>query len=359
MKRKLLSGNRLHILLHVLAWIFLFFLPQYLMMLAWGRGGMMSGRLYFNTAVYALVFYINYIWLIPQFFLKDRKWMYFLLVVLTVFALYWVSDYGNHYLTTQDEQRFMEALREIWKKNNFPKPPPRQLHVYNYLITSFLVSGFAVGLRVMGKLSKNEAERKDLEKARLNSELALLKSQISPHFFFNTMNNIYSLISLNANDAGEAVLKLSKMMRYLLYESESERISLEREIGFMKNYFDLMKLRVNEKVTVTVSFPEDAKNIQISPLLFIPFIENAFKHGISYREKSFIDIVLQVEEDKINFMCRNSKVLSGKPVEKHSGIGLENARKRLSLLYPGKHSLEIYENDESFQVLLTIQINEA
>jgi LytS/YehU family sensor histidine kinase len=108
-----------------------------------------------------------------------------------------------------------------------------------------------------------------------------------------------------------------------------------------------------------VSFPEETQNIQVSPLLFIPFIENAFKHGISYREKSFIDIVLQVEEDKLNFMCRNSKVLSGKPVEKHSGIGLENARKRLSLLYPGRHKLEIDENDESFQVLLTIQINKA
>lgn len=359
MKLKRLSDNQLHITLHVLGWLFLFFLPQYLMNLAWGRGGMMSGRLYFNTAVYALVFYINYIWLVPQFFLKDRRWMYFLLVTVTVFVLYWVSDWGNHFLTTADEQRFMDAMREVWQKNNFPKPPARQFHIYNYLITSFLVSGFAMGLRVMGKLSKNEAERKDLEKAKLNSELALLKSQISPHFFFNTMNNIYSLISLNQNDAGEAVLKLSHMMRYLLYESESDYISLEKEISFMRNYFDLMKLRINEKVTVNVSFPEETQNIQVSPLLFIPFIENAFKHGISYREKSFIDIVLQVEEDKINFMCRNSKVLSGKPVEKHSGIGLENARKRLSLLYPGKHQLEIDENDESFQVLLTIQINEA
>ncbi|GET22479.1 sensor histidine kinase [Prolixibacter denitrificans] len=359
MKRKLLSGNRLHILLHVLAWIFLFFLPQYLMMLAWGRSGMMSGRLYFNTAVYAAVFYINYIWLIPRFFLKDRKWMYFLLISVMVFALYWVSDWGNHLLVTADEQRFMEAMREIWKKNNFPKPPPREFHIYIYLVTSILVSGFAMGLRVMGKLAKNEAERKDLEKAKLNSELALLKSQISPHFFFNTMNNIYSLISLNQNDAGEAVLKLSHMMRYLLYESESELIPLEREISFMRNYFDLMKLRINEKVTVNVSFPEETQNIKVSPLLFIPFIENAFKHGISYREKSFIDIVLQVDDGKINFMCRNSKVSSGKPVEKHSGIGLENARKRLKLLYPGKHKLEIHENDEMFQVLLTIQISES
>ena len=358
MKRKLLSGNRLHILLHVLAWIFLFFLPQYLMMLAWGRGGMLSGRLYFNTAVYAAVFYINYIWLIPQFFLKDRKWMYFLLISVMVFALYWVSDWGNHMLVTANEQRFMEAMRGFWKKNEFPKPPSNEFHIYIYIITSFLISGFAMGLRVMRKLSKNEAERRELEKARLNSELALLKSQISPHFFFNTMNNIYSLISLNQNDAGEAVLKLSHMMRYLLYESESELIPLEREIRFMRNYFDLMKLRINEKVTVNVSFPEETRNIEVSPLLFIPFIENAFKHGISYREKSFIDIVLQVGDENINFMCRNSKVTSGKTVEKHSGIGLENARKRLMLLYPEKHKLEIDENEEMFKVLLTIQISE-
>ena len=146
--------------------------------------------------------------------------------------------------------------------------------------------------------------QKETEKEKLNSELAFLKNQISPHFFFNTLNNIYSLISINAEDSQKAVLKLSKLMRYLLYESEQGNTKLSNEIDFMNNYIDLMKLRMNDKVDLTVSFPKKYEDKNIPPLLFIPFIENAFKHGISYREKSFIDINMMVTKEFNNFqMC--------------------------------------------------------
>ena len=194
-----------------------------------------------------------------------------------------------------------------------------------------------------------------MEKAKLNAELALLKNQISPHFFFNTLNNIYSLISINADDSQKAVLRLSKLMRYLLYDSEHGNTKLSNEIDFMNNYIDLMKLRMSSKIKLTVSFPETYEDINIPPLIFIPFIENAFKHGISYREKSFIDISMTTEKESVKFRCVNSLVKTKEENDSgHSGIGMENVTKRLNLLFPGKHEIKINKSETEFEVLLQI-----
>jgi two-component sensor histidine kinase len=231
--------------------------------------------------------------------------------------------------------------------------------VYNYFISSLFLTFFALVLRVMGRHAGIEKRQKELEKEKLNSELALLKNQISPHFFFNTLNNIYSLISINTEDSQNAVLKLSKLMRYLLYESEQRLTNLSNEIDFMNNYIDLMRLRTSNKVSLNVSFPEKTENINLPPLLFIPFIENAFKHGISYREKSFINISMKIDDENLTFNCDNS--IGNSKVEKednHNGIGLENVRKRLKLLFPGKHTLKIERAEKTFVVNLAINIKE-
>jgi LytS/YehU family sensor histidine kinase len=148
-------------------------------------------------------------------------------------------------------------------------------------------------------------------------------------------------------------------MRYLLYESEHGKTNLGNEISFMNHYIDLMKLRLSEKVELKVDLPQAEINIEIPPLLFIPFIENAFKHGISYREKSFIHIVMEVEGNKIKFNCTNSL---GQQTEKntdknHSGIGLDNVKKRLSLLFPERHTLKIHKSDSEYHVSLEIEIS--
>lgn len=240
-------------------------------------------------------------------------------------------------------------------------PPPNfrffwKLDIYNYLLTTVLISGFSLGLRMSVKYNENEKKRKELEKEKLSSELAFLKNQVSPHFFFNTLNNIYSLTEINTKEAQNAILHLSKLMRYLLYESEKGDINLSSEIAFMKNYIDLMKLRLSEKVSLTTSFPVDDQTISIPPLIFIPFIENAFKHGVSYRDKSFINIQLKVKENKIQFTCQNSINKKHEDIA-DSGIGLENVTKRLILLFPGKHNLQINTRDNIFEVLLEIEID--
>ncbi|MGE5418874.1 MAG: sensor histidine kinase, partial [Chloroflexota bacterium] len=211
------------------------------------------------------------------------------------------------------------------------------------------------GLRLLERQSKIEKMQEEMEKAKLNAELAFLKNQISPHFFFNTLNNIYSLIGINAEDSQKAVLKLSKLMRYLLYESEHGNTKLSNEIDFMRNYIDLMKLRMSDKVSLKVNFPDTYDDVSIPPLLFIPFIENSFKHGISYRNNSFIDIVLFATDGKIDFRCTNS-IVAGHTEDDQPGIGLENIRKRLNLLFPGSHTLTINRGNDEFEVILQIKV---
>jgi LytS/YehU family sensor histidine kinase len=213
-------------------------------------------------------------------------------------------------------------------------------------------------MKAIEKHSESEKRQKELEKEKLNSELAFLKNQVSPHFFFNTLNNIYSLIEINKTDAQDAVMKLSRLMRYLLYESEHGQTPLSHEVNFMKHYIDLMRLRISPKVELKIDLPENDNGLKVPPLLFIPFIENAFKHGISYREKSFIDIAMQTENNRIIFVCRNSVTMGtgASPDENHSGIGLENVKKRLNLLFPGKHELKISKTDNEFLVDLRIEV---
>lgn len=212
-----------------------------------------------------------------------------------------------------------------------------------------------MGLRILERQSRIEKLQKEMEREKLNSELALLKNQVSPHFFFNTLNNIYALIGINADDSQKAVLKLSKLMRYLLYESEHGDTKLSKEIEFMYNYIDLMKLRMSEKIDLSVSFPEKFEDLDIPPLLFIPFIENAFKHGVSYRNKSFIRIRMNTSNDSISFHCTNSIAdRSEEKEEKDQGIGLENVTKRLRLLFPNRHDLNIHQSKDEYEVTLTI-----
>ena len=190
-----------------------------------------------------------------------------------------------------------------------------------------------------------------MEKEMLNAELALLKNQVSPHFFFNTLNNIYSLIQFDSQKAGETVHKLSKLMRYLLYDSDKNLTGLSEEIQFMKNYIELMELRLNEKVNLRVNLPEEPPLLMIPPLLFIPVVENAFKHGVSYREDSFIEIEMKTKGDELIFRTRNSVVSgNGEKPEEHMGIGLDNVRKRLNLLFPGTHKFRIEPGLHDFQV---------
>ncbi len=357
MKFSFFHSKWLALSLHFAAWIILFIVPFYHFTFGTGFHTFFIFRVYLRTLIYIAIFYINYFLLIPKLLFKDKRIMYYLLVTVVIVGSYFINDLGNNYIFNRPEFRpEREIFNKISEELKLPRNP-RRFDIYNFLFTSVLISGFSIGLKMLGRYNENEKRRKELEKEKLNSELALLKNQISPHFFFNTLNNIYSLIEIDTGNAQEAILHLSKMMRYLLYESERGNTLLSREIDFMRNYIELMKLKINEKVLLEISFPNLVSDISIPPLLFISFIENAFKHGISYNEPSSITIEMEVNNNQIKFLCNNTN-FNKSPGEQMSecGVGLENIQKRLKLLFPAKHRLQINDTKDKFDVQLTIEL---
>ena len=361
--KKFFTGNKIKILLHILAWVIILGIPLYFFK-RWEVGKDIIWLYYIGNLINGIIFYTNYLILVPKFFFRPRKLKYYLSVLFLLTFLYFISDRSNEivfrYVPGRNNSEEIslpgEKLPPAVPDEHFGRPPFREMHLFNYMFTSLFLVFFSVGMRVLERHSQTEKLQKELEKEKLNSELAFLKNQISPHFFFNTLNNIYSLISINAEDSQKAVLKLSKLMRYLLYDSESGNTKLSNEIDFMNNYIDLMKLRVSSKISLGISFPQNDDDINIPPLIFIPFIENAFKHGISYREKSFIDISMTTDKESLKFRCVNSLVKIREENEMgQSGIGLENVTKRLNLLFPGKHELKINKSENEFEVLLQIK----
>ncbi len=300
--RKVTNEKTTRIILHILIWAVILGLPIY----AAGRFQMGSHFLltyYTITAISALIFYTNYLFLIPVLFWQKKRYIYYISVLALLFFFYFISDFASEQIFNiiSKNGNSDQIITQPGEERHLRQPPIRMrrprfiiampnAQIIGYASSSLFMVFLSLGLRVLERQSKIEKIQEEMEKAKLNAELALLKNQISPHFFFNTLNNIYSLISINAEDSQNAVLKLSKLMRYLLYDSEHGDTKLSNEIDFMNNYIDLMKLRMNNKISLSVEFPEKYHDINIPPLIFIPFIENAFKHGISYREKSFINI---------------------------------------------------------------------
>ena len=370
-KPSFISDKHIYLILHFAVWIVLFMLPTYLFYADSGNDKSFLYRTYFQIFLYAVIFYANYLWLTPRLFFRKKKVLYFVTALALVAATTFVNELAfprsnKGPMPDRMENQMQPGVQPPpgipFAPQNFPsgerKRPAKNWPVYNFLLTTLFLSGFGMGLSFSDKLRHHEKERKEAEKEMLNTELAFLKNQINPHFFFNTLNNIYSLVQTDVADGQKAILQLSKLMRYLLYETEKGNKLLSEEIEFMRTYIELMKLRISEKVAFKLSFPEDYTDISIPPLLFLPFIENAFKHGISYRSPSFINVMLNVLPGTIIFTCSNSIVTHGKNLlRQDSGIGLENVKKRLALLFPGNYDLKVTETETAFQVLLKINIS--
>jgi LytS/YehU family sensor histidine kinase len=192
-----------------------------------------------------------------------------------------------------------------------------------------------------------------LEKENVKNLMAFLKNQVSPHFFMNTLNNIHALVDINVEQAKNAIIELSQLMGYMLYESQSDRVSLKKELEFVKSYVELMQLRFTDDVDIAIEIPADLPNVVVPPLLTVSFIENAFKFGVSYEHPSFVHIKYEFEDDKLVFVCQNS-LHESKPKHANSGIGLENSRQRIELIYGDAHWLNIDEdtNNNIFTVSL-------
>jgi two-component sensor histidine kinase len=317
-----------------------------------------------------VLFLINRFLLVPGFFFKGKQIIY-IVSVLAIIILFTAGSYvyDTHIkkvpppgtLLIEDKvntppyafpggvDRFGN-LRPAQPRQSRPIPP-----FANFLILAILVVGFDTGLRSGLRGMDVENEKVKLEKENMATQLVLLRNQVSPHFFMNTLNNIHSLVDINTEEAKEAIIKLSRMMRYLLYETETETTTLKREVEFLESYINLMKLRFNEKVKIDLNLPDSIPEKTVPPFIFTSLIENAFKHGVSYRNDSFINIDLIIIEEKLRLVVKNSKTDKDQ-IEEFSGIGIENTRKRLDLLFGNKYQMDIIDNNDSFTVDLSIPL---
>jgi two-component system LytT family sensor kinase len=222
----------------------------------------------------------------------------------------------------------------------------------------YYVVFLALGLKLLKNWYRHEQEKKDLKNQSLHSELAMLKQQISPHFLFNTLNNIDTLIHKNQAKASESIMQLSEIMRYMLYETNSDKVPLQLEIKYIQSYIDLFKLSIKNQDFIRFTIEGNAANKFIAPMIFVPFIENAFKHGNkSIEENPGIDINLNIKAQSLTYVVKNYQRKESQTNDKTSGIGLKNVKRRLDLIYGENYNLNIDESSGKFIINLYLNIH--
>ena len=222
--------------------------------------------------------------------------------------------------------------------------------------------GLNLGVKLYFKNEKDLHDIQKLENQNLQHQLEYLKYQINPHFFMNTLNNIHALVDIDPDKAKTTIVELSRMMRYVLYEGDKSLIPIPKEVEFLRNYVRLMKLRYTDKVNVDVDIPANLSEGLIPPLLLITFLENAFKHGVSYEQESFISIIMDAEDGNLIFRCINSKKAPAKTSEgvpSEGGLGLKNIKQRLDLIYGSRYKLDLNDSEKTYEVYLSIPLNAA
>jgi LytS/YehU family sensor histidine kinase len=244
------------------------------------------------------------------------------------------------------------------RKLNEKVPPLMfgQVDIINAIMLVMLI-GMNLGVKLYFKSDNDAKEMQQLEKQNLQQQLEYLKYQINPHFFMNTLNNIHALVDIDPDKAKATILELSKMMRYVLYEGNKTLIPIQREIQFLNNYITLMRLRYTDKVKIKIDIPDNIPDDGVPPLMLITFVENAFKHGVSYKDESYINVEMRFIGDRFYFGCKNSK--HAESTAEHGGVGLTNVRKRLNLIYGENFTLDIIDEIETYEVKLDIPLNKA
>ena len=360
-------------IVYLVLWSVILLMPVFISNTTSGISWSKVTREWIRFLPFLIVFLVHNYLLFPQFFISKKRVLYFSLTLLLILLAGFFADFiGNFFNIFPNESMQMPPRGEMPPRGGMPpfgnenpmglnQPGPRSFHrlIIDNTLVSILVVGFNAAIKVTVIWQAEEQKNKELEKQKLQTELAFLKNQVSPHFFMNTLNNIHALVDINSEDAKESIIKLSKLMRYLLYDTEHGKTMLAKEIEFIKSYVDLMKLRFTDQVSVTLSFPETIPNIKIPPMLFTSLVENAFKHGVSYQNESFIEIIMNVDRKFLVFRIKNSKQDSNNGLNEKGGIGLENLRKRLDLIYSEKYSLKQNETEEAFEINIKIPLDEA
>lgn len=332
-----MKSNYTRIAMEVAAWVVFIVFPLLLFpsLRPYGMIGnlnpVLAGTLIIHTLL-IVFYYLNCYYFLPKFYFPKKIQNYFLICIGYLLALI---------LLLQTNKEFNPLPSPFF-------PYANVAFIITIVIRFILVFLLSLGVTSYTRLKKAEEEK-------LKAELSYLKSQINPHFLFNTLNSIYALTVKKSDFAPESVTKLASIMRYVIAEAAEDIVTLEKEISYLTAYIELEKLRLTSKVSLTYTVTGSMENKFISPLIFIPLVENAFKHGVSTTENSEINIKLDVVGNKLSLNITNTKVKREKL--NSTGLGIDNVTKRLGLVYGGKHLLEIRENENNFIVNLDLILN--
>ena len=292
----------------------------------------------------AALVYINIYLLIPRLLARKKYFFYAVSLILALLVMAFAEQLLKN-LYTKPEGSFFSYTAGLGFKR-----------VFSETVGLFYLTGFTTGIKLSKDWIQNQQLMKEKEKQYLETELNFLKTQIHPHFFFNTLNNLYSLTLKKSDQAPEVVLKLSSLMSYMLYESNASKVSLTKEITYLQNYLDLEKLRFGQRLIVLFEMEGEIDEVSIPPLILILFVENSFKHGVKNNiHKILIEISLKVEGAFLLFSIKNP--IGENILKENTGIGLKNARRRLELLYGNNYELDISEKDNEFMVTLKMPVS--
>ena len=319
----------------------------------------------FNT-VWIVLFAIHNFLLAPLLIIKRRTWLYTALVVAllvaTMFTLSAMRPSDSRMLHAPQRSECCEhdCMNAEMMASKQQPPPMREggpLMMFGpgevvIFFGGLLLMGMNLGVKLYFRSQEDADILSQIEKHALERQLQYLKYQVNPHFFMNTLNNIHALVDIDPERAKTSIVELSKLMRYVLYEGNNRLTPLSREVQFLRNYVQLMSMRYTGNVSISLDVPEVLPDSMLPPLLLVIFVENAFKHGISYRTKSFVEISLQPHGDRLLFSCRNSRPEIKHDENMKGGVGLSNVRRRLDLLFPGNYTLDIKEQEDTYTVHL-------
>lgn len=344
MNHKWYTTKWLAAFLHVTFWIILFLLPYFLRPIYDINGHPKQPPPDFfyihsiDFITWIIIFYLNTYLLIPQLFYK-KKYAQYISVVFLIFLLLLVIHRLTFYAFLSD----------------------RPYHLNGFVLFSIFPCIFIIAVSIAFKMFsdqiKNETKVKERETENLKTELSFLRSQVSPHFMFNVLNNMVALARKHSDQLEPSLIKLSSLLRYMLYETNEQSVALEKEVEYLQSYIDLQQQRFGKNVQLCVDLKEIDKNYFIEPMLLVPFVENAFKHGVGMIEDAEIKIALKVKNGLLQFDVKNKFIESTQTHDQTKGIGLNNVERRLDLLYKNRHTLEINKNGNWFLASLTINIH--
>lgn len=322
--------------------------------LGWGIDW--PAEFWIKQGIFALIltvtYFINGLYFIPTYLLKNKLWKYSLLILASVSFILIIMPLIEQGLGLP------RIMHEIFR----PEEPFRHQGWFRFnfqvLLMTLLTFGLSTSIVLVRKAQQDTLLRQELEKQQVSTELSLLKAQINPHFFFNTLNNIYALTTLNVELAQKAIHMLSAMMRYVLYDSRKEYVLVSQEIKFLENYIELMKIRLPNKAKVTFLKPDVFQDELIAPMMLLPYVENAFKHGVSSQIASEIKIQVKLQSTRLHLYVENTIFHSNALNLEGSGIGLTNTQRRLELLYPGRHEVRNEKQGEQYIVNFSIDLKQ-